>query len=303
MVSQLHNIAMRKMNMSQLFMIRSCGCGFSNAVCVDDNSDERQGNPHSAVHRKRNENTIVPRHSPGRGVAISSATVLRQWPTWIFSEVMTSSKTIVLLCLAVCLLGTVQYWRSGECGFVFDDRPAITKNADSNANTSSVAKLFRNDFWGRRTSKPDSHKSYRPLVILTYRLQSWLHGEHDPAWLHYVNAGFHGVVCIVVFAIAYGFYRDATISTLSAAYFAVHPIHVEAVAGLVGRAEEMCAIFYVMGFAAYRKYRSSSSILSQSFWLLMLGVCYYAASTCAILVPYAFADRQQAPPRKWVSRW
>ena len=34
--------------------------------------------------------------------------------------------------------------------------------------------------------------------------------------------------------------------------FAVHPIHTEAVSGLVGRAEMLCGVFYLLALIVYR---------------------------------------------------
>lgn len=38
---------------------------------------------------------------------------------------------------------------------------------------------------------------------------------------------------------------------LAALLFALHPAHTEAVAGVVGRAELICAVFYLLGMMAY----------------------------------------------------
>lgn len=52
--------------------------------------------------------------------------------------------------------------------FVHDDIPAICTNQDV-LGGSSLLQVFQNDFWGKPMSDPDSHKSYRPLTILTFR--------------------------------------------------------------------------------------------------------------------------------------
>lgn len=52
--------------------------------------------------------------------------------------------------------------------FVFDDSEAIVKNKDVMPSTP-VYLTFQNDFWGTNISLNMSHKSYRPLTILTYR--------------------------------------------------------------------------------------------------------------------------------------
>lgn len=63
-----------------------------------------------------------------------------------------------LICYVNTLLGT----------FVFDDTEAVVKNKDVLPSTP-ILSIFKNDFWGTDISLNISHKSYRPLAILTYR--------------------------------------------------------------------------------------------------------------------------------------
>lgn len=53
--------------------------------------------------------------------------------------------------------------------FVHDDIPAVVLNKDVLA-VNSLDDVFRNDFWGTPMADRVSHKSYRPLTILTFRL-------------------------------------------------------------------------------------------------------------------------------------
>lgn len=34
--------------------------------------------------------------------------------------------------------------------------------------------IFYHDFWGRELTKPESHKSYRPVTIFSFRINHWL---------------------------------------------------------------------------------------------------------------------------------
>lgn len=52
--------------------------------------------------------------------------------------------------------------------FVFDDSEAILKNKD--IQSESWLDPFRSDFWGTSIKNNASHKSYRPLTILTFKL-------------------------------------------------------------------------------------------------------------------------------------
>lgn len=51
---------------------------------------------------------------------------------------------------------------------VHDDVWAIINNPDVRPG-SSLGNIFSNDFWGKRMSDNTSHKSYRPLCILTFK--------------------------------------------------------------------------------------------------------------------------------------
>jgi len=58
--------------------------------------------------------------------------------------------------------------------FIWDDRAAVVQNADVKPGTT-IFDIFQHDFWGQNISAVDSHKSYRPLTTITYRLNWTLH--------------------------------------------------------------------------------------------------------------------------------
>ena len=70
--------------------------------------------------------------------------------------------------LIVFGLAVVCFVNSHDGEFVFDDSEAILSNKDLLPETP-VEKIFTHDFWGRKLDSKTSHKSYRPLTVLTYR--------------------------------------------------------------------------------------------------------------------------------------
>ena len=58
----------------------------------------------------------------------------------------------------------------GDGEFVMDDNVAVVKNQDLRSNITDWKELFMNDYWGTRVSLVESHKSYRPLTVMTFRL-------------------------------------------------------------------------------------------------------------------------------------
>lgn len=148
--------------------------------------------------------------------------------------------------------------RSVNGDFVFDDSEAIVNNQDLRPSTD-IKNLFFNDFWGTKLTHSTSHKSYRPFTILTFRLNYWICGGLHPFSFHLINIILHGLASVLVFHFLSSIYAAATDGShgsqpafLSALLFAVHPIHTESVAGVVGRADLLSAIFFLLSFMAYR---------------------------------------------------
>lgn len=66
------------------------------------------------------------------------------------------------------LLAIVVYLNGLNGDFVHDDIFAIKRNRDVTGSNGLIDVIF-NDFWGAPMSSNASHKSYRPLTILTFR--------------------------------------------------------------------------------------------------------------------------------------
>ncbi|XP_036615961.1 protein O-mannosyl-transferase TMTC3 [Trichosurus vulpecula] len=150
------------------------------------------------------------------------------------------------------------YWNSLFCGFVFDDVSAILDNKDLHPSTP-LKNLFHNDFWGTPMSEERSHKSYRPLTVLTFRL-NYLYSELKPVSYHLLNLIFHAVVSVVFLKVC-KLFLDPRSSIIASLMFAVHPIHTEAVTGVVGRAELLSSIFFLTAFLSYTKSKGPNNTI------------------------------------------
>ncbi|XP_044748046.1 protein O-mannosyl-transferase Tmtc3 [Coccinella septempunctata] len=167
------------------------------------------------------------------------------------------SGVIILTCL-LC------YYNSCYCGFVFDDISAIKDNRDLRPH-SPLINIFFNDFWGTPMHKEQSHKSYRPLCVLTFRWNYML-WQLEPMGYHLVNMLLHSVVCVMYFRMCSMFLPELS-SFVAAMLFSVHPIHTEAVTGVVGRAETLSSVFFLAAFLLYSK---ASRRKNQTAWKYLL---------------------------------
>ncbi|XP_027750419.1 protein O-mannosyl-transferase TMTC1 [Empidonax traillii] len=144
------------------------------------------------------------------------------------------------------------YGNSLRGEFVHDDVWAIVNNPDVRA-AAPVSAAFANDFWGKRMAENTSHKSYRPLCVLTFKLNILLAGM-NPFYFHAVNVILH---CLVTLVLMYtcdkAVFKDCRLAFVTALFFAVHPIHTEAVTGIVGRADVLACLLFLLAFLSYNR--------------------------------------------------
>jgi hypothetical protein len=81
---------------------------------------------------------------------------------------------------------------------------------------------------------------WRPLVSFSYAIQYKLHGE-SALGFHLVNILLHAAASALVAELTRRL-TDSKVALIAGLLFAAHPVHVEAVAYIVGRAESACAI-------------------------------------------------------------
>lgn len=117
---------------------------------------------------------------------------------------------------------------------VHDDIFAVRDNQDIRTSTP-ITELFRDDFWGEPMSSATSHKSYRPITVLTFRLNYALH-ELEPWGYHVINILLHGVATVlfgvvcrkVVLGDDEKVIGEGVVFT-AMMLFGSHPVHTEAV--------------------------------------------------------------------------
>ncbi|XP_034019373.1 LOW QUALITY PROTEIN: protein O-mannosyl-transferase TMTC1 [Thalassophryne amazonica] len=183
---------------------------------------------------------------------------------------------------AVCALC---YSNSLHGELVHDDVWAIVNNPDVRPG-SSLKNIFSNDFWGKRMADNTSHKSYRPLCVLSFKLNVLL-GGMKPFYFHLVNTCLHcAVTCLLLHTCECCVFTDRRLAFVTALLFSVHPVHTEAVSGVVGRADVLACLLFLLTFLSFvRSVGVSISVESLpttvSVWSL---IGCLLLGTCAMLV-------------------
>uniref|UniRef100_A0A3B5QPU1 dolichyl-phosphate-mannose--protein mannosyltransferase n=1 Tax=Xiphophorus maculatus TaxID=8083 RepID=A0A3B5QPU1_XIPMA len=152
--------------------------------------------------------------------------------------------------VALLVLCSLCYSNSLYGELVHDDVWAIVNNPDVRPG-SSLRNIFRNDFWGKRMADNTSHKSYRPLCILTFKLNILL-GGMTPLYFHIINVCLHcAVTCLLMYTCERCVFENPCLAFITALLFAVHPVHTEAVSGIVGRADVLACLLFLLTFHLY----------------------------------------------------
>ncbi|KAK3875480.1 hypothetical protein Pcinc_019655 [Petrolisthes cinctipes] len=160
--------------------------------------------------------------------------------------------------------------------------------------------VWTHDFWGSPLSRTGSHGSWRPLTTLSFRLNvvvaralsspdddpdknneggTWPPSSSSPTVLpsltpssihhtpftassfHAVNVILHASVTAAYVGVLRGIGVGTWVCLGAGILFAIHPVHVEAVAGVVGRAELLSALAFCLALTAYTRYLRGRGVL------------------------------------------
>ena len=197
----------------------------------------------------------------------------------------------------VFLLALIIYAPSRHCGVVFDDPMAIAENPDViDTSMQRWLQLWKDDFWGREMWSENSHTSYRPLTIISYRLEVLIQGKVDAANMHIVNVLIHAYVSSLVVTVARMILSPSNEQApfVAGILFAVHPVHVEAVTGLVGRAELLCACLMLHAYIAmhYGKFLRTLLLVTAACLCKETGITFHGIVFAHITVGFVCRLRE-----------
>ncbi|MGI9323069.1 MAG: glycosyltransferase family 39 protein, partial [Pseudomonadales bacterium] len=159
---------------------------------------------------------------------------------------------------ALLLMSIISYWPAYFAGFVWDDK--VFLDAPPIVAMSGLA-----DIWFTPGSL-EFEGHYWPLVYTTFWLEHKLWG-FNPTAFHIINVLLHGAVTLLIWRLL------ARLSVpgawLAAAIFAVHPVHVEAVAWVIARKDLLAALFYLLAAGCWLRFKNEPKT---GAYLLMLAL-------------------------------
>ena len=152
---------------------------------------------------------------------------------------------------ALVAIALAAYANSFSSGLVQDAKALLTLDDRIRALTAQNLRLiFERTYWWPKVADG----LYRPVTTLSLLFNyALLGGGQNPAGYHVLNFLLHaGNVCLV-YGLARRLLGDARAAFLAAALWAVHPIGVEAVANIAGRADLLAAMAVLGGILLYAR--------------------------------------------------
>jgi tetratricopeptide (TPR) repeat protein len=171
--------------------------------------------------------------------------------------------------------------------FVFDDISVIKNNA-ATRDVKCVKLYFLRPFFsiGQPTTGPAAYDYYRPLVLLSFLADYSVWGL-TPRGYHLTNIFLHMMAAFFVLSLLNRLGVNATASFMAALLFAAHPALADSIAGVSGRSDPLCAIFFLTSCLCYVNARQRGARRNNLFLLAAYTACALALLTkeTAIALP------------------
>ena len=146
----------------------------------------------------------------------------------------------------IAVVAVLTHINGAANGFTLDDHPIIAKN-DLVHHLTAFWRAFSHSYW------PDDTPAgqYRPLAIIGFAID-WAISGGSSHRMHVVNILWHVAACLLVWRLLREMLSEGG-ALAGALYFAVQPVHIEAIASTVGRCDVMAATFVIAGVLAHRR--------------------------------------------------
>ncbi len=167
-------------------------------------------------------------------------------------------------------LAALTYANALANGFAYDDTPIIVHNP-AIRSLADLPRLWLSGYWDHRQA---GLSNYRPLFALTLAADYALWGLR-PAGYHLTNLILHACNVGWLFYLLRAYRVAPATSALAALIFAVHPVHAEAVANIVGRAELLGMFFGALMWRSWIQARRSPG--AGGGWRALAAGAYLAA--------------------------
>ncbi|MEN6622350.1 MAG: glycosyltransferase family 39 protein, partial [Smithella sp.] len=162
-----------------------------------------------------------------------------------------STKLKLVIYTSLLIISLLVYWQVKQYGFVYDDVIYVTENTHIRSGLT-----WDGFVWAFVTSYADL---WNPLIWHSLMLDYQLYGLNAGGY-HLTNLFFHILTTLLLFWLFCKITGSIWKSAFVAAFFALHPLHVESVAWISERKDVMSAFFWVLTLSLYVFYTEKQNI-------------------------------------------
>lgn len=201
-------------------------------------------------------------------------------------------RQLVLINLALLAAVLIVYNRSCGRGFTFinaDDDEYITANPHIQHGITRA---------GLKWAMTSLHAyNWHPLTWMSLQLDYHLYGLSS-AGFHFTNVVLHALNTVLLFALLRRLTGAVWCSAAVAAFFGIHPAHVESVAWVTERKDVLSTLFWLLTMAAYAWYAARPSLGRYLLTVLAL-ILGLMAKPMLVTLPAVLLLLDVWPLRRW----
>jgi protein O-mannosyl-transferase len=160
------------------------------------------------------------------------------------------SRLTLWICLGIALCTLIVFWPVHSYEFVnYDDPDYVTENGMVQRGLTVDGLL-----WALKTSYASN---WHPLTWISHMIDANIYGPHAGGH-HFTNILFHITNAILLFLLLNRLTNKLWPGAVVAAFFALHPMHVESVAWISERKDVLSAFFWLLTLLFYARYVAES---------------------------------------------
>ena len=177
-----------------------------------------------------------------------------------YSPLAGRTRSIVLICLALILFVVAVYMQAGNHQFLnFDDDVYVTANPHIISGITG-----KNILWSFTSVEA---ANWHPVTWLSHMADVQFYGM-NPRGHHLTSVAIHAITTAILFLLLFNITGARWQSSIVAALFALHPLHVESVAWVAERKDILSAFFWFLTLLLYAEYSAKRKTALYLFTLV-----------------------------------
>ncbi len=205
--------------------------------------------------------------------------------------------------LLLWALTLAAYSNSFHTAIVFDNAPALLDDPRIRAVTAhNIGAILTEGYWHITPSSG----LYRPVTTFSYMLNYAVFGNGaNPVGYHWLNFVLQCVNVSLVYALGILIFAEALPALALAAIWGLHPLLVDSVTNIVGRADQLAAFGVLAGLLCYVQWTSATG-RRKHWWLAAIltaqAIGLLSKENAAILPALLLLYDLTSPDPKWTDR-